>query len=237
MADVVLSGNFLRGGRSVIFKDGGGVEWALTNGNQVSISAVAGASIPAGSISNADLVNMAQATVKGRAAGSGTGAPTDLTASQIKTILAISLSSDVTGTMQAAQEPAHTGDVTNSAGSLALSIVADAVTNAQAANMAQSTIKGRAAGAGTGDPTDLTAAQVKTLLAIAASDVSGLLSSPLTTKGDLWGFGLADARVPIGADGKVLTADSGAASGVSWQTPAAGGTSTSFLNNFLFLGA
>lgn len=46
-------------------------------------------------------------------------------------------------------------------------------------------------------------------------------SSPLTTKGDLWGFDTADARVPVGTDGKVLTADSTAALGVSWQTPAA----------------
>lgn len=202
MTDVVLTGNYLREGRSVVFKDGGGVTWSLSNGNEVSISAVSGASIPPGSVSNADLADMGQATIKGRAAGAGTGAPTDLTASQVKTILAISLSSDVTGTLQAAQEPAHTGDVTNSAGSLALSIAADAVTNAQAANMAQSTIKGRAAGAGTGDPTDLTAAQVKTLLAIAASDVSGLaaiatshLWSDLTgTPTTLAGCGITDAQ-------------------------------------------
>jgi hypothetical protein len=37
---------------------------------------------------------------------------------------AVSLNTDVSGTLQAAQEPAHTGDVTNSAGSLALSLVA-----------------------------------------------------------------------------------------------------------------
>lgn len=40
----------------------------------------------------------------------------------------------------------------------------DSVTNAKLANMAQATIKGRAAGAGTGDPTDLTATQVRTIL-------------------------------------------------------------------------
>lgn len=42
----------------------------------------------------------------------------------------VSLSTDVTGTLQAAQEPAHTGDVTNSAGSLALAIGATKVTSA-----------------------------------------------------------------------------------------------------------
>lgn len=42
-------------------------------------------------------------------------------------------------------------------------------------------------------------------------------TSPLTTKGDLWGYSTLDARVPIGSNGKVLTADSAAALGVSWQ--------------------
>lgn len=43
-------------------------------------------------------------------------------------------------------------------------VKADSITNAQLANMAQATIKGRASGAGTGDPTDLTAAQVATIV-------------------------------------------------------------------------
>lgn len=44
------------------------------------------------------------------------------------------------------------------------SVVAGGIGNTQLADMAQSTIKGRAAGAGTGDPQDLTPAQVRTLL-------------------------------------------------------------------------
>lgn len=55
----------------------------------------------------------------------------------------------------------HTGDVT---GSTALTIADEAVTNAKLAHMAQSTLKGRAAGAGTGDATDLTATQARTIL-------------------------------------------------------------------------
>jgi len=47
-----------------------------------------------------------------------------------------------------------------------LSINNDGVTNAILANMAQSTIKGRAVGAGTGDPTDLTVAQILAMLAL-----------------------------------------------------------------------
>jgi hypothetical protein len=41
-------------------------------------------------------------------------------------------------------------------------------------------------------------------------------ASPLTTKGDLWGYDTADARVPVGADGQVLTADSTQPLGVKW---------------------
>jgi hypothetical protein len=48
--------------------------------------------------------------------------------------------------------------------------------------------------------------------------------SPLTTKGDLYGFSTVNARVPVGTNGQVLSADSTAATGVAWTTPA----STSF---------
>lgn len=41
-------------------------------------------------------------------------------------------------------------------------------------------------------------------------------SSPLTTKGDVWGYSTVDARIPIGSNGKVLTADSGQALGLKW---------------------
>lgn len=41
-----------------------------------------------GTLVNADLANMAQATIKGREAGAGTGVPVDLTAAQAAAILA-----------------------------------------------------------------------------------------------------------------------------------------------------
>lgn len=45
---------------------------------------------------------------------------------------------------------------------------------------------------------------------------SGSGSSPLTTKGDLYGHSTVDARVPIGADGTILTADSTQTLGLKW---------------------
>jgi len=47
--------------------------------------------------------------------------------------------------------------------------------------------------------------------------------SPLTTKGDLYGFSTVDARIPIGTNNQVLTADSTQALGLKWATPAGGG--------------
>jgi len=51
-------------------------------------------------------------------------------------------------------------------------------------------------------------------------------ASPLTTKGDLLGFSSADARIPVGANGYVLTADSTQTLGVKWAAPS-GGVTTS----------
>ncbi len=45
--------------------------------------------------------------------------------------------------------------------------------------------------------------------------------SPLTTKGDLYGFSTLDARVPIGANNTVLTADSSQSLGLKWAAVSA----------------
>jgi hypothetical protein len=43
--------------------------------------------------------------------------------------------------------------------------------------------------------------------------------SPLTTKGDLYGFSTVNARIPVGTNGQVLTADSTQTLGLKWATP------------------
>ena len=46
--------------------------------------------------------------------------------------------------------------------------------------------------------------------------LAGGLTSPLTTKGDIWVYSTADARLPIGTNDYVLTADSTQATGIKW---------------------
>jgi hypothetical protein len=49
-------------------------------------------------------------------------------------------------------------------------------------------------------------------------------SSPLTTKGDLYTYSTTDARLGVGTNGQVLTADSAEATGLKWAAAAGGST-------------
>ena len=64
------------------------------------------------------------------------------------------------------------------------------------------------------------------LMADGSTTTGGGGSSPLTTKGDLYTFSTVDARLPIGTDGQILTANSGVPEGLSWQDNYADWTST-----------
>lgn len=55
-------------------------------------------------------------------------------------------------------------------------------------------------------------------------------ASPLTTKGDLWGYSTVDARLPVGTDGYVLTADSAETLGIKWAA-ATGGSGSAIVND------
>jgi hypothetical protein len=59
---------------------------------------------------------------------------------------------------------------------------------------------------------------------------------PLTTKGDLLTFDTADARLGVGTNGHVLTADSAETTGLKWAAPASGGGMTSIASGSLSTG-
>jgi hypothetical protein len=48
-------------------------------------------------------------------------------------------------------------------------------------------------------------------------------SSPLTTKGDLYTYSTTDARLGVGTNGHILTADSTQSTGIKWAAAASGG--------------
>jgi hypothetical protein len=137
------------------------------------------------------------------------------------------------------------GSPITTTGTFTLNINTNAVTNTKLAQMATNTIKGNNTG-GTANAADLTATQVTAMLNTFTSSLQGLApssgggtttflradgswatpsgASPLTTKGDLYGFDTANARIPVGSNGQVLTADSTQTLGVKWAA-ASGGTS------------
>jgi hypothetical protein len=99
-------------------------------------------------VSDSKLRDSASLSVIGRSVNS-IGDPSDIVASIDGQVLRRSGTALVFGTVATA------------------GIANNAISNTKLSDMAQSTIKGRASGAGTGDPTDLTAAQVRTIINVA----------------------------------------------------------------------
>lgn len=66
------------------------------------------------------------------------------------------------------------GDIIVGGGGTTMNVDTDSVGNTKLANMADSTIKGRAAGAGAGDPTDLSSTQATAILDVFTSALKGL---------------------------------------------------------------
>lgn len=129
---------------------------------------------------------------------------------------AINLSTYASGTLQAAQEPAHTGDVTNSAGSLTLSIAATTnatLTTLSALTTATTLSTVGTIGTGTWQGTTV------------ASGFGGTGFSTYT-KGDILYCSATNviSKLGIGSTGNLLTVAAGLP---SWAAPATSGTVTS----------
>lgn len=79
------------GNKGDITVSGGGTVWDIDPGvvgsTELAGGAVTTAKIAADNVTNTELANMAQATIKGRAVAAGTGDPTDLTPAQATAIL------------------------------------------------------------------------------------------------------------------------------------------------------
>lgn len=154
----------------------------------------------------------ATSRIMGRATA-GAGSMEELTATQAKSILAIASGdvsglgalatkssvdlsgTDATGTLAAGRFPALTGDVTTSAGALATTIAAGAVTLAKMANMATASVFYRKT-AGTGAPEVQTLATLKTDLGLTGTN-SG--DQTITLTGDVTGSGTGSFASTIAA--------------------------------------
>lgn len=93
-------------GRATLFLVGS-YKFTLTNSADVVIKTTdnitAFTATDAGSITNANLADMIQATIKGRAAAAGTGSPQDLTPTQVRTAIEVSSTSEMNAAIAAAR--------------------------------------------------------------------------------------------------------------------------------------
>jgi hypothetical protein len=82
----LASGDIVSGGVYTLIHDGTNFQVLELNG-VIAAGSVGTAALADDAVTNAKLANMAEATIKGRAVGAGTGDPTDLTATQATAIL------------------------------------------------------------------------------------------------------------------------------------------------------
>lgn len=137
--------------------------------------------IDAGTITTAELGG--DITAAGKALLDDANAAAQRTTLGLVVIAASGSASDLgAGTVPAARMPAHTGDVTSSAGAVALSIAAAAVTFAKMAALASARFVGRITG-GSGDPEALTGTQATTLLDAFTAVLKGLVPAPGSSVG------------------------------------------------------
>lgn len=92
---------------ALMISDNSILDWTYTD-NAASPGTLV-AVLKSGIVTNTELADMAQATIKGRASGAGTGAPVDLSAAQVKTILALA-STDISDFTTAARAAISVSD-------------------------------------------------------------------------------------------------------------------------------
>ena len=179
-------------------------ERALTAGSGVTITdggANSTVTIAASNVGTAQLGG--DITTAGKALLDDADAAAQRTTLGLATIAASGSASDLgAGTVPAARMPALTGDVTMTAGTTTTVIAANAVTNADLADVPTATFKGRTT-AGTGDPEDLTAAQATALLNTFSSTTRGVVPA---SGGGTTNFLRADGTwaAPAGGSGPTL---------------------------------
>ena len=137
------------------------VQDPVLDSDALNFSIFSQTTIGANSITNANLEQVPQSTVKGRAAGAGTGNLSDLTADELIAVI----NTGSTATINAARVVSG-------------GLSANSVSNDKLAQAAAATLKGRIAGSGNGDISDITADQ---LIAIINAGTSATINSARVT--------------------------------------------------------